>query len=436
MSERAIGQQILRLRRRVRLLLVERGALFGASGGAVCAAVIVLLSSRFDDLINYWLWAGVALAGVLAGAAWGLLRRLDDITVAIAADDRTGLRERLSTAIALTFPPYEGGTEGGMEQAAVNDALSHISGLKSKNVFRHRFALPHAVFAAAIVLLLAAIFVPLAPAFQSKTRRAEVRVMKREGAKLVRIAKEMRREAGPKRAELKKLANRLHDLGRKMESGRLARKNAMLQTRRLTKEVQQKQDELARRNATTRSMDQAKLDMKKAGEDLAKQMAQKLAAKGRMPFAEAMKKLPSDPKLAELANKAGALTPAEQKALEQALSKYADPKNALSIPVELGEALAKLMANKDYRKAMEILQKLAQKLNSGKMSAMDKEMLAKQLEALAKALKNTDLDKLAKSLLQQAQKLAAMSPEELEKLLKELEEMQKMAKLLAKAGHG
>jgi len=432
MPSTPINSEIRRLRRRVRLLLVERGALFGATGGEIGTGVIVLLSSRFDSLIDYYLWGATVACGAILGAAWGLLRRLDDLAVAIAADKRVDLRERLSTALALQGP----GDIPDMGRAAVDDAIEHVSALRSREVFRHRFGLPHAVFGGAAVLLMAAILLPLAPAFQSKMRRAEVRVMKREGAKLIKIAKEIKRETGLKHAELKKLGNRLYDLGRKMESGRMSKKQAMLQTRRLTKEVEKQQDELARRNAAARSMEQAKLDMKKAGEDLAKQMAAKLAAKGKMPFAEAMKKLPSDPKLAELANKAGALTPAEQKALEEALSKYADPKNALSIPTELGQALAKLMENKDYRKAMQILQKLALKLNSGKMSPADREALQKQLQALAKALKGTDLDKLAKMMLEQAQKLAAMSPEELAKLLKELEEMQKMAKLLGKAGHG
>lgn len=425
----SIETNIFRLRKRVRLLLIERGAAFGGAGGCVVAAIIVLLSTRFDSLIDYWLWAAPVLAGVVGGTLYGLLRKLDDFSVALAADKRTGMRERLSTAVAMDESAPE------MGQAVVGDAVSHVSGLSSREVFRHRFGIPHASLGIALVLLAAAIFWPLVPAFQSRNRKAEVKVMKKEGAKLVKIAKEIKREAGTHK-ELKKLAARLQDLGRKMESGRLEKKKAMLQTRKLTKEVEKQQDELAKKNATTRSMDQAKLDMKKAGEELAKQMAMKMAAKEKIPMAEAMKQMPSDKKLAELANKQGQLSPSEQKALEEALEKYADSKNGMPIPKELGEALAKLAANKDYQKAMEIMRKLAQKLNSGKMSPMDQEMLKKQLEALAKALKNTDLDKLAKMMADSAQKLAQMSPEELEKLIKELREMQKMAELMAKAGGG
>ncbi len=154
---------------------------------------------------------------------------------------------------------------------------------------------------------------------------------------------------------------------------------------------------------------------------LPKRMADKLAAEKHVTPEMAMKQVPSDQQLASLARKDGALSAAERKQLEQALGKYADPSNSVPIPSELGEALAKLAANKDYQAAMELMQKLAQKMNSGNMSKMDKEMLKQQLEALAKALKGTDLDKLAKMLKENAEKLAKMSPEELKKMLEKHE---------------
>lgn len=432
MREPGLDSHIRRLRRRVRFLLIERGSLFGASAGVVAAVVLVLLSSRFDRLIDYRLWAGVIALGALAGGAVGLLRRLDDLTVASAADARIGLKERLSTAVSLT---RSGGNDG-MEEAVLADARDHITGVRSREVFHHRFGLPHGVFGIALVALLAVMLLPMLPVMQSKARRAEVTVMKHEGARLVKIAKDIRKQARPEREELRKLANRLEELGQKMQSGRLEKKKAMLKAQQLSKEVQKQQDELAKANQAKKSMAQAKLDMQKASEELAKKMAEKLADKESIPLSEAMKKLPSDRQLAELARKPGELSAAEQKALEESIAKYADPENTLAIPSELGEALAKLAQNKDYQKAMELMQKLAQKLNSGKMSEMDKEALQKQLEQLAEALKGTDLDKLARMMRESAEKLAAMSPEELEKLLKEMEEMRQMAEMLAKAGEG
>jgi hypothetical protein len=88
------------------------------------------------------------------------------------------------------------------------------------------------------------------------------------------------------------------------------------------------------------------------------------------------------------------------------------------------------MQNEDYRKAMEIMRQLQAKLDSGKMSPADQKQLKAQMEALAKALKNTDLNKLAQQMLDNAQKLAQMSPAELQKLLDEIKKRQ----MLAKAG--
>lgn len=423
----SLDSQLKRLRKRVRFLLAERYGLFGAAGGAVVSAVLVLLSSRYDTLLNYQLWAAAVILGLGSGVAYGLLKRLDDLTVAMAADKRTGLKERLSTAVALNDAPKDG-----MADAVVTDAGDKISGLGSAEVFRHRVGLPHIVCGAALVVLLAAIIIPLLPSFQSATRRQEVAVMKTQGKTLVRVAKELRNQ-DTKHEEVRKLAQKLGKLGDKMSTGRMSRKQAMLKAQRLAKDVKREQDRLAKQNSNMKSMEQARADMRKASENLAKSMVDKLAKQENISPREALKKLPSDKQLAELARKEGPLSESERKQLEQALSKYADPSSGLQIPSELGEALAKLAGNKDYQKAMELMQKLAQKMNSPNMSKADKEMLKKQLEALAKSLKGTDLDKLAKMMLANAQKLAQMTPEELKKLMDQMKQMQQMSKTLAKA---
>jgi hypothetical protein len=413
--------QLKRLRKRVRLLLAERYGLFGMAVGAVVAAVVVALSSRYEALLSYSLWAVIVIAGAVAGVAWGLLRRLDDLTVAVAADKRTGLKERLSSAIAVE--------DGPMAEALVTDAGARISELRSREVFRHRFGLPHAVCGAALFVLLAVIVGPMLPVFQSQTRRQEVAVMKTEGKKLIRVAKEINKQ-DTKHEQLRKLAQKLGKLGAKMSTGRMTKKQAMLQSQKLAKDIKKEQDRLAQMNSPSKTMDQAQADMRKAAEELAKRMADKLAAEKHVTPELAMEQVPSDQQLASLARKDGALSESERKQLEQALGRYADPNNTLPIPAELGEALAKLAANKDYQAAMELMQKLAAKMGSGKMGKMDREMLKQQLEALAKALKGTDLDKLAKMLKENAEKLAKMSPAELKKMLENMKAMQ----LLAKAG--
>ena len=441
MSRQALELQIRTLRRRVRWLLVERGAFFGAAAGSGLSAVIAALSCRFDVLINYGLWSAVVAAGTAVGAIWGLVRPLDDLALAITTDRRANLRERLSTALVLNRKTVV--THSVLEETAsavIKDAVEHVSKLPANQVFPHKFGLPHALFGIAVLLLAAAVVLPVSPAFQSETRRAEVRVMKQQAAKLTKIAKQISREAPRDQKELRRLAARLQDFALKMQSGRMSKKQAMLKSVHLTKQIKNEQDRLAQANSATKTMRQATMDLRKASDELSKEMAAKLAAEKNIPLSEAMKRLPTDPELARLAKKPNPLTPAEQKALERMLARYADPASGLPIPRELSQAIAKLLENKDYRGALKIIQKLAQRLNLPsnlrKMTEADREALKKQLEALAEALKNTDLDKLAKALLEQARKLAAMSPQELEKLIKELEQLQKMAKYLDMAGAG
>jgi hypothetical protein len=181
-------------------------------------------------------------------------------------------------------------------------------------------------------------------------------------------------------------------------------------------------------------MEQARTDMRKNSERIAQSIAQQIAKKENIPPEEALKKVPSDKQLAALARKEGPLSDSERKELEDAVAKYADPNNNSPMPAELGEALAKLAGSKDAQKAAQLMKMLAKKLNTGNMNQADQKMLKSQMDALAKALKNTDLDKLAKQMFDNAKKLAQMSPQELQKMIDQAKKMQQMAKALQKAG--
>jgi len=434
-----LESQIRRLRRRVRLLLIERYMLFGGGVGAVLAACMVILSTQVTSLLDYRIWYSTVIAGVLAGCAFAFTRPLRDLTIAIAADKRTGLKERLSTAVSLSgriadWDPLLQSSTGDFEQALVSDANEHISGLRTSEVFRHRFGHAHIAFLAAMALLLGITFIPQMDRFNSQARQRDIATMKQEGARLLTVGKQIAERSGDKQKELKKLAGKLEDLGRKMQTGRLPKKEAMIQVQRLDKQVKAEQDRLAKENSNTKSMAQAQAEMKKAAQELARDMAAKMAEKQNIPPAEALRNVASDKRMAQLAQKSEPLTAAEQKELEKAVQKYADPNSTLAIPKELGEALAKLAENEDFKKASELMQKLTQKAQNGQMKPGDREALQKQLDALAKALKGTDLNKLAKMMRENAEKLAKMSPEELEKMAKEMQNQQQLAEALKHAG--
>ena len=419
------------LRRRVRFLMAERYGFYGASIGAVAASVMALLCHKIPELLDYRLWVGSLILGGLCGTAIGLTRKIGDVAIAVSADKRAGLKERVSTAVSIE----SSSKDGEVERALIADAAEHVGRMTPAEVFRHKWASPHIAFGISIVLLISTAVLPGLGIFQSKTRREEVAVMKSEGRKMVEVAKEIRKDSeGAKREELRRLAARLEKLGRQMQTGRMDKKQAMLRTKQLSDKVKAEQDRLAAENARSKSMEQAQEEMRKSGMGLAKKMAEEMAKSEHISEDQAMKKIPSDKRLAELARKSGALTPKERLDVEKSLEKYADSKNQRPIPAEVGEALAKLAANKDYMKAAEIMQKLALKMQSGKMSNLDREALQRQMKELAKALQHTDLDKLAKQMLDNAEKLAKMSPEELAKLIKQAEENERMAGSLKKAG--
>jgi len=423
----ALQHEVDRLLKRIRVLLVEKYSVYGLSIGCIAASIMILLSPKYLLLLDYVLWAMTVVVGLVAGCVVGLTFKIDNLSVVIAADDRSGLRERLSTAYVVA--PSE---DRPVDTAVIDDALQHIRNCRERDIFPHKFGLPHLVLCTSLLIFGACVFVPQSKLFKSKTRQQEMAVMRTEGKKLVKVAKEIKHDVG-KREEIRKLAAKLEALGKKMQTQRMDRKTSMLKTEQLTKEFQREQDKLAKANAGKKSMEQAQSEMRKSSTELAQRAAEKMAQNQKIPVSEAVKKLASDKRLAELARKESPLTESEKKELSESLKRYTNPQNSQPIPNELGEALAKLAQNKDYQDAMEIMKKLAQKLNSGSMNKADKESLQKQMEELAKALKDTDLDELAKQMKENARRLAKMTPEEMKQMAKKMQEHQEMAKAMCKA---
>ena len=303
-AERSLDNLMHRLRMRVRLLLAERYALFGGCVGAVACSVVVLLSGRYPALIDYRLWAGIVVAGVVGGCAYGLLRGLDDLSVALAADRRTGMKERLSTAVSF---PDEGELPD-MGRAVISDADEHFARLRSAEIFRHRFGLPHSAFCLAGIVLAAVLIIPMIPALHSKERLREIRVMKDEGKKIVKIARDVKTNV-PRDEDMKRLASRLEKLGRRMQSSRMPKKQAMLSARRLSKDIKEAQDRLTKENSTSKSMEQAltkalnNMDLSKSAQQILAN-AQKLAKMSPGDLEKLAKMSPGDlQKLAKMSPK-------------------------------------------------------------------------------------------------------------------------------------
>ena len=420
-------RDLRRIRRRIRLLLVEKHALTVGAAAAGAAAVLVLLSKWFDALAEPLLLFMVVAAGLVAGAAWGMLRRLTPFATARAAEKRLDLKERLSSAVSISersAKPVIRSAQSEMEEAVVEDAARHAQAIRPSDVFAHRFGREMAVFGVMLAVLLGLYYIPQIPAVQSPTRRAEVRVMKREGARLRELAKEAIKRVSPENRQIvRRVALNMERLGKRLESGRMTRKQAMLSLAKLSKDIKDTQDRLAAKAAGQKPMSQAVKDMRDASAKLARKMLEQIEKQRR-------KNGKIDPKMEELSKRlkdlqasSGKMSDEEVRRAEKELSRFLQGEKGVPVPPELARMFAELLKNEDYRKAMELMNELAKKLGRGQMSEADMKNLAEQLKALAEALKGTDLNELARRLRLTAEMLSELDAKDAAKILAQMKKL-------------
>jgi hypothetical protein len=370
--EAILTQRIAQLRLRVRLLVTQRWivvALLLATG--VCAVAALVLRLLGLPLWIEWLPAVLGLA-VVVGAVIGWTRRVTALETARLADQRLSLRERLSSGLAFLETPER----DPLVAAQIEDAARHSARLEPRVAFPYRLPREARFLAATLLALLAVLFVPEIPFLQSPQARAEKAAMRREGEKLQRLAKEVSGRKTPTNGDVaKRVAENMRKLGIAMERGRVNKKQAMLASNKLTRELREAQ--------------------------------RRLAADGLGP-------------------KAGsAAKPLDQAAMQ--MQQAADARNSGNATAgqrSLAE-MARALQQRDFEAAARVLSALGDRLKSGEMSEAEARDAAATLGKMAEALKGTDLDKVSKELqealkqLEQAQKLAkSLTPEQAEQLRK------------------
>ena len=383
-----------RLRRRARALLAFRLATMAglAMAGAWAVAVVGL---RLKGVWYPPLLPEVALGLVAAGAlVAALLWPLPDEAMAVSADRRLGLRDRLSTAAHL----LRAAGQSGMQQAMVMDAVAHIRSAQPRDAYPVRAYRSTKAAAACVAALVLAQALPIPPLLVAQREREEKAALRRVAAKVEPVAKKLDQEA-KKGADLqaKEMARRLQKLAQQMRQGRLDKKQALLSLKAMEKEL----EALEKRAAPPplKTAEKAAEQLKQAGQEAlatrAEQLAKRAAERGKQEEAK---------RLQDLARKAGqAKNPSELRNLAKQLNQEAkalgeQEQPALDLPAALSEALA----NQDLQKALDKLSELAPQL-SGELSKEQLEELAKELEELAKALENTDLEELSECLKEAAE---------------------------------
>ncbi|MBC8142193.1 MAG: hypothetical protein H7Y38_12215 [Armatimonadetes bacterium] len=278
---RAVTLATRRLRQRRALKFGATGFLLGSVVGLGVAALIT-----YDVLRETTLPGGAAflflptLAGLLAGVSYGVLGKYDPVAVARLLEKRLDLKDRLSTALAKPAG------EAHISAAQESDAQKYVPG--DAEVFRAvpLSPVPRRVYVAGAVALsvLLMYFAPELPVFWNPTIRAERAVVKKEGEKLLAVAKAAAKEAKKKNLpEAEAAAKKVEALGKEMARGRMPLQKAMAERAKLAEDLQKAQAKIAR-DEQSKADQKTKTSLGDAGRDLSKAMQGSSSAPGASPL--------------------------------------------------------------------------------------------------------------------------------------------------------
>lgn len=405
-----LDKQVRRAGRRMMLVaLLARLAWCWCATLAVAAVAIAVGKLFLPVAEPAWsvAWIVAALVGgLVAASAWSWARRPDALEAAVEIDRRFGLKERVSSSVALAGGQRD--TEIG--RALVEDAEKQVGRIDVAGQFRvrpgRRALLP--LVPAALALAIAA-FVPLrtpeAPAKTTKQASAAARKSTRALAKKLDARRKQAAEKGLREIDplLAKLEQGAKDLA---ESSANDRKETLVALNNLVRDAEKRRHELGGSGDLKKQLANLK--------DLDTGPADKLGkALKQGDFNEALKELE------KLKQDLAKLDPDAQKALAEQLDQL---QQALEEKVRAHEQMAQQLKDQieaerragNLARADQLQQQLeklaAQKPQMGKLGQMQQ-----QLKEAARCMGQGDCDKAAQALAQLGDQLGGMQ-EELEEM--------------------
>jgi hypothetical protein len=405
-----IKRQVSRARWRLVLqqfLLVMGWSLFASLliavvGMAIPRIWVLAIDQRVWDVS--WI-AGSAAFGLLVAGIWTYFIRRSSLDAAIELDRRYGLKERVSSALALG--PDDLSSDIG--QALVNDAIRRVERIDVREQFAvspsWRLVLP----LAPAIALAGLTMLPAAAMKQAQaTAQAPEEVKKQIKTATLKLQEKLREnqkraeELGLKDNDLLKEVNK--ELDKLASKDTADRKEALIKINDMAKEIEKRRQELGGAEKMKKDLDKLK-DIAKGPAD---KMAEALKEGDFGKAEEEMKKLVED-------LKSGKLSQEDQQKLAKQLA-------------QVQEKLQQAM--QDKQEARERLQQqIEQKLAEGKVGEAAK--LQQQLDQLSQGAEQQDamMQQLADKLAQASQSLQnggdpKQAAEQLDKLANELSKMQ------------
>jgi hypothetical protein len=359
-------QNLRGLRRRLWAQLWVHWLVTGLFAG-LTAACVWLVATRLVPVLGDPLpvAAGLLVLGLVGGTIQALRRRPDLMATALAADRRLGLRERLSSSLALAD------ADGPMIAALHRDARRHVEGLKVAEHFPWQITRSMRWIYAPILLFgLAYAFLPEFDLFghdaRSAQAKAKVEQVTLQAQRLEQAVKPLKESEDLARAKLEDLTSSIEKLAEELRAQEITEKQALARISDLSKELEKRMNALQDKEpmpAMMRALQRAEAetelgksvqqgDFSKAAME-AKALKEKLAS-GELSDDE-KEKVAAD--LKSLADKLEASDGELAKALAQALSDAAEG-------MEAGEVGSALEAFEALELSLEDLQSLMGQLRA------------------------------------------------------------------------
>jgi hypothetical protein len=421
-----IKRQVKRARRRMVLqqfLTVVGWALFASLlVGAIGLTIPkIWVLSGIDLQAWMWTWIGGSIAtGLLVAGVWTYVIRRSSLEAAIEIDRRFGLKERVSSTLALE--PAELNSDIG--RALMQDAVRRVERIDVRDQFRvtpsWRNVLP-------VLPAIALALLPLLPDAATKKAEASAAAAQKEQKQAKRVVTKMvekLRSEAQKQDPTKVDPAEFHTIFEKQldklaNKEGLTRKETLIELNKISKEIDKRKQQLG-------GADQLKKELEKL-KDIERGPADKLAdAMKEGDFQAAQKEMQ---KLQEQL-KAGELSKEDEKALAKQAEQIKERmQEKMEQHKQAREDLQKQIEEKMKQGDLDGAEKLQQKLDqmNQEKDQLEQKMgqMAENLDQLAQALKQGGKEGQQKA-AQQLDKIA----QDLKDLEKDLQEMENLDELM------
>jgi len=405
----AIGEALAQVTARLRLARWVRHAARGALAG-LAVALVAVICTHFDVLPE-WLpleavLPGALLLGIAGGTVTTFLRPISLMDAARLAEARLGLKERLSSALEFERTPQAAVAPDGvlLMRLQQEDAAVHARSLKAVEAVPLRWPWEAKAVLGGLAFLALALFLPTLPVLLPPGVLTERAIVHKTGDKLQKTARLIQKQAEGRHLDgTRRAALSMQRLGKRLATGKLDKKQAMVQIASLTKQMKAEQMKKALANGGAGA---ASKSMAQAGSQLAQALSG-ASASG------------SSSKAAGAGQKGGGGNKAGQKpggsGGQGGKNGASDPFHGFNVPgasknknaasstspsglpptPELRKA-AQAMQQNDSQGLSEQLRQMASRAESGKLSPAEQGQAAEDLQKLADALKNTPMPETQK----------------------------------------